>query len=85
MSSLSVNSSAYTYICLSYCTRIERAITAVREGEFVVVVDSEDRENEGDLIIAAEKVTAEKIAFMVNETSGLICVGMQGKVCLIIT
>lgn len=56
---------------------IEATLSAVRRGEFVVVVDDEDRENEGDLIIAAEKATAEKIAFMVNETSGLICVGMQ--------
>jgi hypothetical protein len=56
---------------------VERALTALRAGEFVVVTDGSDRENEGDLIIAAEKATPEKIAFMVNETSGLICVGVE--------
>ena len=58
------------------CRRVERALAAIRAGEFVVVTDGSDRENEGDLIIAAEKATPEKIAFMVNETSGLICVGV---------
>ena len=43
---------------------IEEAIEDFREGKFVIVVDDEDRENEGDLIIAAEKVTPEKINFM---------------------
>lgn len=60
-------------------TRMGKALNAIRAGEFVVVLDSEDRENEGDLIIAAEKATADKLAFMVNETSGLICVGMTGE------
>ncbi|HSG80505.1 MAG TPA: 3,4-dihydroxy-2-butanone-4-phosphate synthase, partial [Acidimicrobiia bacterium] len=58
---------------------IEEAIAAIRRGEFVVVVDDEDRENEGDLIIAAAKVTPEQIAFMVRYTSGLICVPMTGQ------
>jgi 3,4-dihydroxy-2-butanone 4-phosphate synthase len=58
---------------------VEKAIDEIREGKFVVVVDDESRENEGDLILAAEKATTEKIAFMVNETSGLICVGCQGS------
>jgi 3,4-dihydroxy 2-butanone 4-phosphate synthase/GTP cyclohydrolase II len=57
---------------------IEEAIEAIRRGEFVVVVDDADRENEGDLIVAAEKVTAEHIAFMVRHTSGLICAPMTG-------
>ena len=52
---------------------VEDAIEAVRRGEIVVVVDDEDRENEGDLIMAADAVTPEKIAFFVNHTSGLIC------------
>ncbi len=55
---------------------IEEAIGAFARGEFVLVVDNEDRENEGDLIVAAEKVTAEQIAFMVRHTSGLICLPM---------
>jgi 3,4-dihydroxy 2-butanone 4-phosphate synthase/GTP cyclohydrolase II len=58
---------------------IPDALDAVRSGQFVLVVDSEDRENEGDLIIAAEKVTAEQIAFMVRHTSGLICLPATGE------
>ena len=56
-----------------------RAIDAVRRGEFVVVVDDEDRENEGDLIIAAEKMTPDKMAFMIRYTSGVICLPMEGE------
>lgn len=59
-------------------TKVEQAIDAVRRGEFVVVVDDEDRENEGDLIIAAEKMTPEKMAFMIRYTSGVICLPMEG-------
>ncbi|MEA2023025.1 MAG: bifunctional 3,4-dihydroxy-2-butanone-4-phosphate synthase/GTP cyclohydrolase II [Actinomycetota bacterium] len=58
---------------------IEEAIAAVARGEMVLVVDDEDRENEGDLIVAAEKVTAQHIAFMVRYTSGLICLPMTGE------
>jgi 3,4-dihydroxy 2-butanone 4-phosphate synthase / GTP cyclohydrolase II len=53
-------------------------IDAIGRGEVVVVVDDEDRENEGDLIMAAEFVTPEKIAFFVRHTSGLICVPLTG-------
>jgi 3,4-dihydroxy 2-butanone 4-phosphate synthase/GTP cyclohydrolase II len=60
-------------------TRVEQAIDAVRRGEFVVVVDDEDRENEGDLIIAAEKMTPDKMAFMIRYTSGVICLPMEGE------
>lgn len=55
---------------------IEDAIGAIRRGEMVIVVDDEDRENEGDLIVAAEKVTAEKINFMAKHARGIICVPM---------
>jgi 3,4-dihydroxy 2-butanone 4-phosphate synthase/GTP cyclohydrolase II len=58
---------------------IESAIAAVANGEFLIVVDDEDRENEGDLILAAEKVSHEKIAFMVRYTSGLICMPVTGE------
>ena len=53
---------------------VDDAIAAVARGEIVVVVDDEDRENEGDLIMAADAVTPEKIAFFLAHTSGLICV-----------
>jgi 3,4-dihydroxy 2-butanone 4-phosphate synthase/GTP cyclohydrolase II len=59
--------------------RVEQAIDAVRRGEFVVVIDDEDRENEGDLIIAAEKMTPDKMAFMIRYTSGVICLPMEGE------
>ena len=52
---------------------IEEAVAAIGRGEIVVVVDDEDRENEGDLIMAAEFATPEKIAFFLQHTSGVIC------------
>ncbi|MAU98813.1 MAG: 3,4-dihydroxy-2-butanone-4-phosphate synthase [Fulvimarina sp.] len=58
---------------------IEDAIAAIAEGELVVVVDDTDRENEGDLIMAAAKATPEKMAFMIRHTSGIICVPMTGE------
>ncbi|HEV8295914.1 MAG TPA: bifunctional 3,4-dihydroxy-2-butanone-4-phosphate synthase/GTP cyclohydrolase II [Acidimicrobiales bacterium] len=56
--------------------RVRAAVDAVRRGEFVVVADDEDRENEGDLIMAADAVDRRAIAFMVRHTSGLICVAI---------
>jgi 3,4-dihydroxy 2-butanone 4-phosphate synthase/GTP cyclohydrolase II len=58
---------------------IEEAIDAIRKGKFVIVVDDEDRENEGDLVMAAEAVTPEAVAFMAKQASGLICVPMAGE------
>jgi 3,4-dihydroxy-2-butanone 4-phosphate synthase len=55
---------------------VASAIQAIANGDFVIVVDDTDRENEGDLIIAAEKITTEKMAFLVKHSSGLVCVGM---------
>ena len=52
---------------------IEDAIKDFREGKFVIVVDDEDRENEGDLIIAAEKITPEKVNFMLKNARGVLC------------
>jgi 3,4-dihydroxy 2-butanone 4-phosphate synthase / GTP cyclohydrolase II len=59
-------------------TTIENAIDAIARGEAVVVVDDANRENEGDLIIAAEKTTADTLAFMVRHTSGVICMPLEG-------
>ncbi|HLI45238.1 MAG TPA: 3,4-dihydroxy-2-butanone-4-phosphate synthase, partial [Acidimicrobiales bacterium] len=53
---------------------VEEAIAAIGRGEMVVVVDDEDRENEGDLVMAAEAATPEKLAFFLTHTSGVICV-----------
>ena len=60
---------------------IEEAIESFREGEFVIVVDDEDRENEGDFIIAAEKVTAEKVNFMMRYGRGVLCAPISEKRC----
>jgi 3,4-dihydroxy 2-butanone 4-phosphate synthase/GTP cyclohydrolase II len=60
---------------------IEAAIAAIGRGEIVVVADDEDRENEGDLIMAADMATEEQIAFFVRHTSGVICVGLPGERC----
>ncbi|MEM7271544.1 MAG: bifunctional 3,4-dihydroxy-2-butanone-4-phosphate synthase/GTP cyclohydrolase II [Actinomycetota bacterium] len=58
---------------------VEEAIAAIGRGEMVVVVDDEDRENEGDLIMAAEFATAERIAFIVNHSSGVICTSISDE------
>jgi 3,4-dihydroxy 2-butanone 4-phosphate synthase/GTP cyclohydrolase II len=60
---------------------IERAVADIAAGKAVVVVDDEDRENEGDLIFAAEKATPELVAFMVRYTSGYLCVPLAGEDC----
>jgi 3,4-dihydroxy 2-butanone 4-phosphate synthase / GTP cyclohydrolase II len=59
--------------------RIEDAIEDIRAGRMVIVVDDEDRENEGDLVLAASKVTPEAIAFMVRHCSGIVCVPLEGE------
>ncbi|MGE5416938.1 MAG: bifunctional 3,4-dihydroxy-2-butanone-4-phosphate synthase/GTP cyclohydrolase II [Acidobacteriota bacterium] len=59
--------------------RIEEAIEEIRQGKMVIVVDDEDRENEGDLIMAAEKVTPEAINFMAKHARGLICTPVIGE------
>lgn len=56
---------------------VEDAIAAIAQGEIIVVVDDEDRENEGDLIMAASKASPEKMAFMIRHTSGILCVPME--------
>ncbi|MDH6341446.1 3,4-dihydroxy 2-butanone 4-phosphate synthase/GTP cyclohydrolase II [Parabacteroides sp. PFB2-12] len=60
---------------------IEEAIEDFREGKFLIVVDDEDRENEGDFIIAAEKITPEKINFMMSEGRGLLCAPITEERC----
>ncbi len=57
---------------------VERAIADIAAGRPVVVVDDENRENEGDLVVAAEKATPEIVAFMMSECRGLICAPLEG-------
>ena len=56
---------------------VEQAIDDIRDGKMVIIVDDEARENEGDLVMAAEKVTPEAVNFMVSEGRGLVCVPME--------
>ncbi|KAF8647747.1 hypothetical protein AX16_006582 [Volvariella volvacea WC 439] len=58
---------------------MEEALEAFAAGEFLVVMDDENRENEGDLIISASQCTTEKMAWMIKHTSGYICVALTGK------
>ena len=60
---------------------IEEAVKDFKEGKFVIVVDDEDRENEGDLIIAAEKITAEKVNFMLKHARGVLCAPITIQRC----
>ena len=64
-----------------YLDHIEEAIRAIGEGEIVIVVDDEDRENEGDFICAAEKITPEIVNFMTKEGRGLICASLIEERC----
>ena len=59
--------------------RVELALKALKNGEFVILTDDEDRENEGDLVLAAEFVSAEKINFLAKHARGLICLAMEEK------
>ncbi|MDR1746405.1 MAG: bifunctional 3,4-dihydroxy-2-butanone-4-phosphate synthase/GTP cyclohydrolase II [Tannerella sp.] len=61
---------------------IEEAINDFREGKFLIVVDDEDRENEGDFIVAAEKITPEKVNFMLTHGRGVLCVPITEERCM---
>ena len=60
---------------------IEEAVADIRDGRMIVIVDDEDRENEGDLVCAAEKVTPEIINFMARHARGLICLPLTEERC----
>ncbi|MBR3747163.1 MAG: 3,4-dihydroxy-2-butanone-4-phosphate synthase, partial [Selenomonadaceae bacterium] len=64
---------------MSEFATIEQAIDDIKRGKMIVVVDDEDRENEGDLIVAAETVTPADINFMATHAKGLICTPIDGK------
>jgi 3,4-dihydroxy 2-butanone 4-phosphate synthase / GTP cyclohydrolase II len=63
-----------------FCT-VDEALAEVRQGRMIVLVDDENRENEGDLVIAAEKVTPEAINFMMRHACGLVCLSMAPAIC----
>lgn len=60
---------------------IEEAIEDFKQGKFLIVVDDEDRENEGDFIIAAEHITPEKVNFMLQYGRGVLCTPMSEERC----
>src|SRR3977135_392327 len=60
---------------------VEDAIEEIRQGHMVVVCDGEDRENEGDLVMAAQFATPEAVNFMAKEGRGLVCLALTGKRC----
>ncbi|WP_263081325.1 3,4-dihydroxy-2-butanone-4-phosphate synthase [Endozoicomonas sp. Mp262] len=57
----------------SYSNRVEKAIAHLRSGGGVILVDDEDRENEGDLIFSASSITIEQMAMLIRECSGIVC------------
>src|SRR5256885_13676467 len=63
------------------CASIPDAAADIREGRMIMIVDDEDRENEGDLVCAAEMVTADKINFMARQGRGLICLPLTEERC----
>src|SRR5262249_13025526 len=64
----------------AFCT-IETAIEELRAGRMIVLVDDEHRENEGDVVVAAEKVTPQIINFMIRHACGRLCLAMSGPMC----
>ncbi len=58
---------------------VPEAVADIKEGKFVIVVDDEDRENEGDLVVAAERITPDHISFMTRHGSGLVCMPIRAK------
>lgn len=58
---------------------IQEALNALAQGRFIIVADDKNRENEGDLILAAEKATPEALAFMIRYTTGIVCLSMTGE------
>ena len=60
---------------------VEEAVAEIRAGRFVILVDDEDRENEGDLVVAAELVTPEAVNFMAREGRGLVCLALTAERC----
>ena len=61
--------------------KTEELIADIKKGKMVLLMDDEDRENEGDIILAGEKVTSEKINFMAKNARGLICLALSEEKC----
>ena len=61
--------------------RVEEGLEAIKQGEIIIVVDDENRENEGDFIVAGEKITPEIVNFMITNGRGLLCVPLPNSRC----
>lgn len=59
---------------------VEQAIAALKKGEMVIVIDDESRENEGDLVVAAEHITDEQMAFIIRHTGGVVCLSLSNEI-----
>jgi 3,4-dihydroxy 2-butanone 4-phosphate synthase len=59
--------------------RVEKAVNAIKAGQGILVIDDEDRENEGDMIFAAETLSTEQMALMVREGTGIVCLALTGE------
>lgn len=62
------------------CTRVENAVRSFRNGEGVLLVDDDDRENEGDLVFPAQTITEKQMALLIRECSGIVCLPMSGEI-----
>lgn len=65
---------------MTQLSTIPQALDALRAGSFIIVVDDENRENEGDLVLAAEHATTEKLAFMIQKTGGVVCLSVSNAI-----
>src|SRR5439155_2285871 len=63
----------------AYLKRVELALNHIKQGKIVIVTDHPDRENEGDFIMAAEKITPETMNFIIRHSSGIVCLSLQEK------
>lgn len=71
---------ALYYECMTQVAPITDALDALRSGQMVIVIDDEDRENEGDLVLPAEFVTSEKMAFFIRHTGGVVCMPLSNAI-----
>ncbi len=70
----------YTLPLMPHLSSIPNALEALRKGQMIIVVDDEDRENEGDLVMAAEHMTEEKMAFIIRYTGGVVCLPLSNDI-----
>ncbi|MEK7084404.1 MAG: 3,4-dihydroxy-2-butanone-4-phosphate synthase, partial [Patescibacteria group bacterium] len=59
---------------------IDHAVSALRDGEMIIIVDDENRENEGDLVMPAEFITPDTMAFMIRHTGGVVCLALENAI-----